>query len=66
MRLTVNGEDRDAAPGSTLRELLTSLGVNPAAVVVERNGGVVPRDHHDRVVLAAGDRLEVVRFVGGG
>ena len=52
--------------GTTLGALLVSLGVQPATVVVERNGEVVPRDAFDRTVLAEGDRLEVVRFVGGG
>jgi thiamine biosynthesis protein ThiS len=33
---------------------------------VERNHEVVPRASHAHTALAAGDRLEVVTFVGGG
>ncbi|WP_025321736.1 sulfur carrier protein ThiS [Deferrisoma camini] len=66
MTVVVNGEPRPVDAGTTLGALLVSLGVRPATVVVERNGEVVPRDAFDRTVLAEGDRLEVVRFVGGG
>ena len=46
--------------------LLAALGVEPTRVAVERNHDVVPRRDYDRTVLAAGDHLEVVGFVGGG
>ncbi|MEW6489294.1 MAG: sulfur carrier protein ThiS [Thermodesulfobacteriota bacterium] len=66
MRVTVNGEDRELPEGTTLSELLAQLGVNRAAVVVERNGRVVGREEHDAVCLGHRDRLEIVRFVAGG
>jgi len=64
--VVVNGEPRPVDAGTTLGALLVSLGVQPATVVVERNGQIVARDAFGRTVLAEGDRLEVVRFVGGG
>ena len=66
MRLTVNGEPREIAEGSSVRDLLTSLGFGEAPVAVERNGAVVPRGEHPTTTLAAGDALEVVQLVGGG
>ena len=33
---------------------------------IERNRAVVPRAQHAATVLAEGDRLELVTFVGGG
>lgn len=66
MRVTINGEDRELPEAITLSELLAQLGVNRAAVVVERNGRVVGREEHDAVSLGHGDRLEIVRFVAGG
>lgn len=66
MRVTVNGEDRELPEGITLSEFLAQLGVNRAAVVVERNGRVVGREDHDTVSLGHCDRLEIVRFVAGG
>lgn len=66
MRVTVNGEVRDAASGETLTELLASLGIDPRKVAVERNREIVPKSTFARVVLSDGDALEIVQFVGGG
>ncbi len=65
LSLTVNGETRRAAPGS-LADLVRSLALNPAKVAVERNGVIVPRSTLGSAVLADGDVLEIVHFVGGG
>jgi len=64
--LTLNGEPRRAPAGSSIAGFLQLLGFNPAKVAVERNGGIVPRAALAEVVLAEGDVLEVVHFVGGG
>ena len=66
MRLVVNGEPREVPQGSTVEDLLRQVGVNPASVVVERNGEIVARDAFGATDLADGDRIEIVRFVGGG
>lgn len=66
MRLVVNGEERDIADGSTVRALLDVLNLGAGPVAVERNGDVVPRKEHATTVLAEGDKVEVVHFVGGG
>ncbi len=66
MRVVVNGEPREVPPGSTVEELLRQVGVSPASVVVERNGEIVARDAFGATALADGDRIEIVRFVGGG
>jgi thiamine biosynthesis protein ThiS len=66
LAITLNGARRTIAPGATLLDLLAELGLDPRAVAVERNGEVLPRARIAEAVLAAGDRLEVVRFVQGG
>ena len=66
LRLTVNGETRTAAPGTTVAGLLATMGVDPARVAVERNQDVVPRRTWTEAPLADGDRIEVVAFIGGG
>ena len=66
LRLTVNGEKRAAAPGTTVSGLLTAMGVDPARVAVERNEDVVPRKTWTEAALADGDKIEIVAFVGGG
>ncbi|MFT3700249.1 MAG: sulfur carrier protein ThiS [Kofleriaceae bacterium] len=64
--VVVNGETRSVAPGSTVRDLIALLGLADRRVAVERNREVVPRAQHATTVLAAGDKVEVVTFVGGG
>lgn len=65
--LTVNGDRRSVAPGTTLAGLLAALELDPRLIVVERNREILrDRSAFDRVVLADGDVLELVHFVGGG
>lgn len=62
----VNGEARQVPEGITVTQLLATLGLEGTLVAVERNAAVVPRAEHASTQLHAGDRLEVVHFVGGG
>jgi thiamine biosynthesis protein ThiS len=66
LSITVNGEPRRVAAGLSVAGLVTELGLNPKKVAVERNLEIVPRSTHDDVLLADGDQLEIVHFVGGG
>jgi len=66
MQITVNGETRDLADQVSIEELLHALAVPPGRVAVEVNEEVVPRDAYAAWRLAAGDRIEIVHFVGGG
>ena len=66
LAIVVNGESRQIAPGSTVLELLASLGRHPRTVAVELNGEILPRDQYGARVLQGDDRLEVVHFVQGG
>ena len=54
------------SPGTTVAALIAELGLADRRVAVERNREVVPRAQHASTELAAGDRLELVTFVGGG
>jgi len=64
--VVINGETRTVAQGTTVAALIDSLGLAEKRVAVERNREIVPRASHGATVLAAGDRLELVTFVGGG
>ncbi len=68
-RLVVNGEEKTYGGGAfpaSVAALAESLGLDPALVVAEVNGEVVRRDRVAGHALADGDRVELVRFVGGG
>jgi thiazole synthase len=66
LRLLVNGKPESAPTGTTVAALLAQLGVDPGRVAVERNEDVVPRQTWPKAVLADGDQLEIVAFIGGG
>ncbi|MCF8471937.1 MAG: sulfur carrier protein ThiS [Sphingomonadaceae bacterium] len=64
--LTLNGELRRFRVAATVADLVRDIGLDPAKVAVERNLEIVSRSTLEDVVLADGDRLEIVHFVGGG
>lgn len=64
--VTINGEPGRAREGVSLGGLLTDLGLDARAVVVEHNRRIVRRDDLERTAVAAGDAIELVHFVGGG
>lgn len=66
MKLKLNGEEKEIADGISLGSLLEELQIRPARVVVEHNRNIVPRDAYGATILAEGDALEIVHFVGGG
>lgn len=63
--IEVNGERREVPAGTTVRGLIELLGLS-GPVAVERNRELVPRAQHAAALLAEGDALELVHFVGGG
>jgi len=64
--ITVNGEQRQAKPGSTVTDLLLEMGLDPGRVAIERNLEILSRPDWQKTSLQAGDRYEIVQFVGGG
>jgi sulfur carrier protein len=70
MKITVNGETLEIEAGTTVAMLVLRLsgetGRDPRGIAVERNLEIVPKSEHALTVLADGDRIELVQFVGGG
>ena len=66
LALTLNGEPHRIAQSSSVADLVRDIGLDPKKVAVERNLEIVPRSTLAEVMLADGDILEIVHFVGGG
>jgi len=64
--VTVNGEPRTVADGTSVQMLLEQLKLSPRNVAVEINRDLAPRAGHAGRILQEGDRLEIVTLVGGG
>ena len=63
--LRINGQDMDLA-GQNLQQVLSQEGYQLDRVVVERNLEIVPKEQYADIILADGDSIEVLNFVGGG
>ena len=61
----INGESVQAE-GLTVMQYLLQEKLNPQTVAVMLGDDILPKGRYDSTVLADGDELEVVGFVGGG
>jgi thiamine biosynthesis protein ThiS len=66
MEITLNGEAHEVEADTTIAALLGALNIPLVKVAVERNLSIVSRSTFDQVILQKGDRIEIVRFIGGG
>ena len=67
LTITINGERRVFdADALSVAALLTVLELDGRKVAVELNEEIVPRSRYLETMLASGDALEVVHFIGGG
>ena len=69
LTLVLNGQPRtfdSLTDPATLDQLISELGLKGDRVAIEHNGAIAPRAGWLETPLKAGDRLEVVHFVGGG
>jgi len=66
LRVQINGEVREITDELKLSELVKELSLAPERVAIELNQKVVRRTHWPETMLAEGDRIEIVHFVGGG
>ena len=66
MQVQINGELREFEEPQSVHSIVTDLGLDPRKIAVERNLEIVPRSAYDQTTVGAGDRLEIVHFIGGG
>ncbi len=64
--ITVNGQARPLLHATTVAGLLATIGLDLRKVAVERNEEIVPKSAYAATLLADGDALEIVHFIGGG
>ena len=66
MRVVINGENREISSSLSVAALLQDLGLDGRKIALEHNLEIVPRSAYDQTMVADGDRLEIVHFIGGG
>ncbi|HEV2885593.1 MAG TPA: sulfur carrier protein ThiS [Jatrophihabitans sp.] len=66
MRITVNGQSREAADELSLVELVGQISDRSTGIAVAVNSEVVPRGSWAATAIRPGDRIDVVTAVQGG
>lgn len=66
VHIHVNGEQRRAAIGATVADLLRELDIRPDRVAVELNLEILDKREYEKRSLQEGDRVEIISFIGGG
>ncbi len=66
LTIELNGEPKSLNVALSVRTLVEHLGLDPTKVAVERNLEIVAKSRFAEVMIAEGDRIEIVHFVGGG
>lgn len=66
MHVSVNGEEQQLPEGLTAAELIERIGLADQRIALEVNREIVPRSEYTSTTLAEGDRVEIVRAIGGG
>ncbi len=66
IRLTVNGEAIKLSSANNLKQLLESLHLGEKRIAVEVNREIIPHSQHEITRIREGDKVEIVRAIGGG
>lgn len=66
MNVKINGKVKQLDDGLTVKQLLKQLNIPFETVVVELNGDIIYKEEYEKVILKDNDKVEIVRFVGGG
>ncbi|MDH4130035.1 MAG: sulfur carrier protein ThiS [Spirochaetota bacterium] len=67
MKIILNGEDKNFENQSlTVLEMLNTLELPLEHIAVEINRNIIPKSQFFKTQLVEGDKIEIVRFVGGG
>ncbi len=66
MTLTLNGESLKVADNLNAHDLIVQLGYENKRIALEINEAIIPKSKHAEFSLNEGDRIEIIKAVGGG
>ena len=64
--IMLNGCDHQLSVEMSVATLLEHLDIPRAGTAVAINNSIVPREQHDEQRIRKGDRIEIIRAIGGG
>nr|VFJ62277.1 MAG: sulfur carrier protein ThiS [Candidatus Kentron sp. FW] len=66
MNIILNGKNLESTSYKTIADLLEAQGIVGKRIAVEVNEEILPRGEYGQYRLREGDRVEIVRAIGGG
>jgi len=65
-KIQLNGDPYEINDGTNLNELLNKLKIQKKKVAIEVNGEIIEKNKYPNLILNKGDKVEIVKFIGGG
>ena len=65
-KIQLNGDPYEINVSMSLNELLNKLKIEKNKVAIEVNGEIVEKNKYTNLILSKGDKVEIVKFIGGG
>ena len=65
-KIQLNGDPYEVNKGTNLNELLNKLKIQKNKVAIEVNGEIIEKNKYPNLILNKGDKVEIVKFIGGG
>lgn len=65
-KIQLNGDPYEINNGTNLNELLNKLKIQKNKIAIEVNGEIVEKNKYPNLILNKGDKVEIVKFIGGG
>jgi len=66
INITINGQASNVFNDNTIADIINTYNLQPDSIVIEHNQQIIQKENWSKIVLANNDKLEIVRFVGGG
>ena len=66
IKILLNGEERLIEAQTSIQKLVEDLELDVKKIAIEKNYEIILPDDFGGEVLSAGDKIEIVHFIGGG
>jgi sulfur carrier protein len=66
MNILLNGKVETVSKSTILMNIIKSKKLTPETLIVEINGKILKKDEYNSKIVQKNDKIEILRFVGGG
>jgi len=66
MKIIINGKEQEFKSGTTILDCIKHFNFDLQKIVVEKNLEIIKKDDFEKTLLNENDKIEILRFVGGG